>query len=324
MPPCASASAATIDRPRPDAAAARGPRRVGAVEALEDVLRSSASMPGPASGDLEHAPAVQRRDATFAGVAGRRVRADVARAGCRRRCRSRARSPSTVAASVARSIGRSGSSACAVSTASATSSRARPPPARAAGPRRGARAGAGPRRARSSARSPLDPVHRALEVLGPLGGAAREQLGVGADGRDRRAQLVRRVRDEPRSSLSLAVGRARSGRASCSARARAGRPRSSRRRARRGARGRRRRSRRRAADRIERPQAEPDDPEPEQRRARRARRAVTSSSITSSRWSVLSTSASERRDHEDHVRAPARSRRGRGSDRRRSSAGTVR
>ena len=41
-----------------------------------------------------------------------------------------------------------------------------------------------------------DPLHRALEVVGVVGGAAAEELGVGADGGERRAQLVRGVGDE--------------------------------------------------------------------------------------------------------------------------------
>ena len=41
-----------------------------------------------------------------------------------------------------------------------------------------------------------NPRHRALEILGTCGGAAAEQLGVGAHGRQRRPQLVRRVGDE--------------------------------------------------------------------------------------------------------------------------------
>ena len=42
----------------------------------------------------------------------------------------------------------------------------------------------------------LDAGHRALEVVGTRVGAAAEQLGVGADGGERRPQLVRRVGDE--------------------------------------------------------------------------------------------------------------------------------
>ncbi len=42
-----------------------------------------------------------------------------------------------------------------------------------------------------------DPLHRALEVVGAVGGAAAEELGVGADRGERRAQLVRGVGDEP-------------------------------------------------------------------------------------------------------------------------------
>ena len=49
-----------------------------------------------------------------------------------------------------------------------------------------------------------DPAHRALEVGGPVGGAAREELGVGAHRGERRPQLVRRVRDE---AAQLPLGR---------------------------------------------------------------------------------------------------------------------
>ena len=43
----------------------------------------------------------------------------------------------------------------------------------------------------------LDAAHRLGEVFGTVGRAAAEQLGVAADRRERRAQLVRRVGDEP-------------------------------------------------------------------------------------------------------------------------------
>jgi hypothetical protein len=47
------------------------------------------------------------------------------------------------------------------------------------------------------ARFLLDPLHCVCEVVGPRRRAAPEQLGVPADDRDRGAQLVRGVRDEP-------------------------------------------------------------------------------------------------------------------------------
>ena len=56
-----------------------------------------------------------------------------------------------------------------------------------------------------------DAGHRPLEILGARGGAAAEQLGVGAHGGERRAQLVRRVGDE---AAQRAGRRPRSGRAS--------------------------------------------------------------------------------------------------------------
>ena len=49
-----------------------------------------------------------------------------------------------------------------------------------------------------------DPGHRAGEVVGPPVGAALEQLGVGANGRERRAQLVRGVGDEAAQPRSVA------------------------------------------------------------------------------------------------------------------------
>ena len=42
----------------------------------------------------------------------------------------------------------------------------------------------------------LDAVHRPLEIVRALAGAAVEELGVGAHGGERRAQLVRRIGDE--------------------------------------------------------------------------------------------------------------------------------
>ena len=53
-----------------------------------------------------------------------------------------------------------------------------------------------------SLRLAFDAAHRARQIVGPRLGAALEQLGVRADGRERRAQLVRRVGDEP-AQLSL-------------------------------------------------------------------------------------------------------------------------
>ncbi len=47
----------------------------------------------------------------------------------------------------------------------------------------------------------LDAGHRPLEIVRPLACAAVEELRVGAHGRERRAQLVRRVRDEPAQPL---------------------------------------------------------------------------------------------------------------------------
>ena len=58
---------------------------------------------------------------------------------------------------------------------------------------------------RHAGRLALDAAHREREVLGPVGGAAPEQLGVAADGGQRRAQLVRGVGGEAAEAL---LGRA--------------------------------------------------------------------------------------------------------------------
>ena len=141
-----------------------------------------------------------------------------------------------------------------------------------------------------------DPLHRALEVVGAVGGAAGEELGVGADRGERRAQLVRGVGDE---AAELRLGGLERRHAlldllehRVEREARAGRPRCGPRRARRAARGRPPRS---------------PPPSCRSRRAAAARgarsrapsaviaastTAVTASSISSSRCRVQSTSSS--------------------------------
>ena len=137
-----------------------------------------------------------------------------------------------------------------------------------------------------------DPLHRALEVVGPAGGAAGEELGVGADGGERRAELVRGVGDEPaelalggleRADRLLDVGEHAVQREAEPAdlgavvlldalREVAG-----------GDRG------GGLPHRVEGLQADPDHPEADARSSASSAIAVTSSSIRSRRWSVLST-----------------------------------
>ena len=158
--------------------------------------------------------------------------------------------------------------------------------------------------------------------------AAREELGVGADGGERRAQLVRRVGDE---AAQLALGRlaragtpSRSG-SSIALSASPSRPTSVRvvlaldalRQVAGGDRRRRsRRSRRAAAARAGRPRARAA-------RSRRARRDRHEQLDQQSRCSVLSTSRERRATTRTSLGAAARPRRARGSGRRRSSPGTV-
>ena len=171
-PPCASATAATIDEAEPDAAARARARLVGAVEALEDVRRAAPRViPGPESATVEHRASPSSRASAHARPASRPACARArSRAGCRRSGAAGRGRRATVARLESSSIGRSGSTVRAVSTASRDDARrARPARARAGGPRRGARAAAGRRRAaliRSDSRA--DARHRALEVVRPV------------------------------------------------------------------------------------------------------------------------------------------------------------
>ncbi len=154
--------------------------------------------PGPAVADRDLGRAVPAPDGDRDGRSGRRMRADVGRAGCRRsggggrgrRSRPRDRSRS--------SIGRPGSTACAVSTASPTTSSSwtrlaleRPAVVEARQEQQIVDEQA------HALGLAADPLHRALEVVGPIGCAAVEELRVGTDGGQRRAQLVRGIRHEP-------------------------------------------------------------------------------------------------------------------------------
>ena len=122
-----------------------------------------------------------------------------------------------------------------------------------------------------------DPAHRAREVVGPVGGAAREELGVGAHRGERRSQLVRRVGDEaaelPLGGLDARSGTPASIWPSIALSARPSRPTSVRSSARstrlRQVAGRDRGRGR--ADRVERPQARAARPRARARRWRRAR-----------------------------------------------------
>ena len=182
----------------PDAAARSRARLIGAVEALEHALaallaQARARRPPPRS---RRSP-LTRPTRHVHGRSRRRVRADVARAGCRRpaaagrdrraRRRRRRRARSAASGSTIRAV----STASPTTSSSSTGSRSsgRPSSSRASSSRSSTS-----RLMRSDSRR--DSRHRAREVVGPAVGAAREQLGVCAHGGERRAQLVRGVGDE--------------------------------------------------------------------------------------------------------------------------------
>ena len=304
--------------PEADAAARARPRRVGAVEALEHAARPRSAR-GPGRCPRPRRSACRPRGATRTctgapgGVCARTFASRLSTI-----CRRRSRSPSTVDRLVvevdrpvrldgARRVDRLARRARRAATGSRSSGR---PSSRRAS------------RSRSSTRtlirsaSRVMPRHRPREVVGPLCGAALEQLRVRAHRGERRAQLVRRVGDEP---AQLALGRLACAERlprcwpsiAFSASAERGRPRCARRRARRAARGRRRRSPPRSSSIArERPQAEADDPERRAADRRRARASVTSSSIEQQPVErAVDARASERRDDEDAGSAPRLDRR---------------
>ena len=151
--------------PEADAAARARARRVGAVEALEDALGLLGGPgPGPRRRPRARASSVEPRAAPSTGVPGRRVRADV-----REQVVDKLPQPLAVAEddAPARSRGRDRprrvDRARGVDGLARRPRRARPARARAAGPRRAARAAAGRRRAGSSAptRARIPPIARA-------------------------------------------------------------------------------------------------------------------------------------------------------------------
>ena len=192
-PPCDSAIAAAIARPRPGAARVARARRVAAVEALEGVLELLVREPGPGVRDLEHGRVARRSSTRTVAAEPGGVWARTFASRLSRICRSRSRSPSTSTGSGASSsISRPGSSVRAASTASrATSRERRRASARAAAPGRAARGGAGRRRAAPSA--------------GTRAGCRSSRA------RGRRAARARRGRRAPRRRAPL--------RAACAARA---------------------------------------------------------------------------------------------------------
>ena len=281
-----------------DAAARPGSRGVGAVEALEDVLRDAPRRgPGrsrrPRSRPCRSARVTETETGVPGGVWARTFASRLSTIW-----RSRSRSPTTTALSAWSSIGPFGSTACAVSTASPTTSSS-------------STALALERPAVVEAREEQQVVdehaHRSDSRLMPLIERSRSS-GRSAAPRSNSSAYARTAASGVRSSCEASATNRRSLRsdASCARnaasiwrehrverRARGGRPRFAPRRARPAGEVAGRDRRCGPADLLERPQTEPHEPEAERRRSHRARRAVTTSSIRSSRSSVESTSASD-------------------------------
>ena len=198
VPPCASTIDATIDNPRPLPPLARDRDGSDAVEPLEHAGQVVGGDARPVVRHVErHAVLVadgrQRRRACPRGVCARALASRFPTAW-----RSRSSSPSTaVSPWIVSSTGHSGCSIRASSTRSAATAAEvdrlalqRPALVEPGEQQHVVDQDAHP------GRVVLDPPHHDVQVLGPLGGAAAEQLGVAAHGGQRRPQLVRRVGDE--------------------------------------------------------------------------------------------------------------------------------
>ena len=214
--------AATIARPSPTPPVVARARGVGAVEALEHAREACSSLrPGPAVGDLDRGRSRSPRASVTCTGDASGVCARTFASRLSTTWRSRSRSPSTTSGvDVERRSARSGSTARAASTASRDDvveldrlALERPALVEPREQQQVVDEQAHPLATR--ARSPPSSA-RDRPAAGPR--AAREQLGVRAHRRERRAQLVRRVGDEAAQPL-LRRARARgtpprSGRAS--------------------------------------------------------------------------------------------------------------
>ncbi len=191
-------------QPEAGAAPLPGPRGVGAVEPLEDAGADPGSIPGPSSATTTVAGRVGATR-TVVGVPAACGRRAFARR-LSRICCSRTSSPHHARPAQSHRAGWGGP-ATPRGRPRRPARRARPGrpgPGRAAGPGPSGPAAAGPRRARPCA-APR-PRCAPWPSPGPRGGRgpAAEQLGVAADRRERRAQLVRGVGHEPPKPPSLA------------------------------------------------------------------------------------------------------------------------
>ena len=194
----------------PDAAARARARRVDAVEALEDP-RASSSRRARARSSLTSAR--RGRSTRCRPTVHAAFRAACARARCAKQVVDHLAQPVAVAEH------RRGLDVRRRSAARGRRPAPRRPPRTTSSPSSTGSCSSGrPSSSRaSSSRSSTStlirsvsrvmPRHRAREVLGALGGAAAEQLGVRAHGGERRAQLVRRVGDEAPQLLLRGLAR---------------------------------------------------------------------------------------------------------------------
>ena len=201
VPPCCSVIALTIERPSPRPPASRARPSSSRVNRSNTRSRSSAGMPGPVvvDGELDGVVVV--------GCSSTADRARAWRAALSRRLR-------TTRASCSRRPCTRPADTRVVSTGTRAAARSRRAPARRGRSRGAMSTGAAP--SASSRRASVEQLaHRVLHALvlgqrtlgdrGPVGavGVAQRDLEVGADRRERAAQLVRRVGHE----LPLALRR---------------------------------------------------------------------------------------------------------------------
>ena len=221
-PPWASVMADTIDRPRPLPPLERA--REGSARKKRSKTRwaCSGARPGPRVGHLDHRLAVARAArARSPGAPAGRVRARVARAGCPPPGAARTSSPSSTHRALGHQLDRAVRlDHPRVARPARATRRVRSTGRRSMGRPSSRRASS----SRSSTSTPMRAAsasmraHRGLEVVGPLGGAAPEQLGVAAHRGERGLQLVGGVAHElaqaPLGLAPLGEGRARCCRAS--------------------------------------------------------------------------------------------------------------
>ena len=212
-PPCAATMDATIDRPEARAAALPRAPGVGAVEAVEDAAAVLGLDARPVVDDAQLGRAASPRDParrriTSTGRPGAACGRARWPAGCRRpgaagpRRRS-PRSPGSMAADD-RPVGLHRPRI----RHRVLADPRRGPPGRARSGRPWSRRASSSRSSTQRAHPPAlrpDPVHRRVERRGIGQAAGPVQVGVAADGGERRAQLVRGVRDEAAQAVLAAA-----------------------------------------------------------------------------------------------------------------------